>query len=102
VANFATLPTRIGQSVELAMLHICDGAITAGSTRSAIFLIGHVLSRTAVNKVTLAVQKQLDTRRLATLEKTPKMLIVDGVWADIQYTREEFKEDRSGHLRAMS
>lgn len=66
------------------------------------FLIGHVLSRTAVNKVTLAVQKQLDTRRLATLEKTPKMLIVDGVWADIQYTREEFKEDRSGHLRAMS
>jgi len=66
------------------------------------FLIGHVLSRTAVNKVTLAVQKQLDTRRLATLEKTPKMLIVDGVWVDIQYTREEFREDRSGHLRAMS
>ncbi|MCY7334462.1 MAG: transposase [Pseudanabaena sp. CAN_BIN31] len=63
------------------------------------FLIGHVLSRTAVNKVTLAVQKQLDTRRLATLEKTPKMLIVDGVWVDIQYTREEFREDRSGHLR---
>lgn len=27
------------------------------------------------------------------------MLIVDGVWVEIQYTRDEFKEDRSGHLR---
>jgi putative transposase len=63
------------------------------------FLIGHVLSRSAVNQVTLAVQAQLDTRRLAPLGRTPKMLIVDGVWVEIQYTRDEFKEDRSGHLR---
>ncbi len=63
------------------------------------FLIGHVLSRTAVNRVTLAVQNQLDTRRLAAIAKTPKILIVDGVWVEIQYTRDEFKEDRSGHLR---
>jgi transposase-like protein len=27
------------------------------------------------------------------------MLLVDGVWVDIQYTRDEFKEDRSGHMR---
>lgn len=63
------------------------------------FLIGHVLSRSAVNQVTLAVQKQLDTRRLAPFGKTPEILIVDGVWVEIQYTRDEFKEDRSGHLR---
>jgi transposase-like protein len=63
------------------------------------FLIGHVLSRTAVNKVTLAIQNQLNTRRLSRLSKTPKMLLVDGVWVDIQYTRDEFKEDRSGHIR---
>jgi transposase-like protein len=63
------------------------------------FLIGHVLSRSAVNQVTLAVQSQLDSRRLAPLEKTPKILIVDGVWVEIQYTRDEFKQDRSGHLR---
>ena len=63
------------------------------------FLIGHVLSRSAVNQVTLAVQNQLDTRRLASLDKTPERLIVDGVWVEIQYTRDEFKEDRSGHLR---
>jgi putative transposase len=55
--------------------------------------------RTAVNHVTLAVQKQLDTHRLARIEQTPAILIVDGVWVEIQYTREEFKEDRSGHLR---
>ncbi|KAM3098005.1 transposase [Phormidesmis sp. 146-35] len=27
------------------------------------------------------------------------MLLVDGVWVEIQYTRDEFKQDRSGHLR---
>jgi transposase-like protein len=64
------------------------------------FLIGHILSRTAVNQVTLHVQQQLDTRRLEAIGKTPKIfLIVDGVWVEIQYTRDEFKEDRSGHLR---
>jgi transposase-like protein len=63
------------------------------------FLIGHVLSRSAVNQVTLAVQQQLDTRRLALIGQTPAILIVDGVWVEIQYTREEFKEDRAGHLR---
>ena len=63
------------------------------------FLVGHVLSRSAVNQVTLQIQKQLETRRLAPVGKTPKILIVDGVWVEIQYTREEFKVDRSGHLR---
>ncbi|KAM3096394.1 transposase [Phormidesmis sp. 146-12] len=61
--------------------------------------VGHVLSRSAVNQVTLAVQNQLDTRRLASIGKTPEMLLVDGVWVEIQYTRDEFKQDRSGHLR---
>ena len=63
------------------------------------FLVGHVLSRTAVNQVTLQIQKQLETRRLTPLRKTPQILIVDGVWVEIQYTSEEFKLDRAGHLR---
>jgi putative transposase len=63
------------------------------------FLVGHVLSRSAVNQVTLQIQKQLETRRLAPVSKTPKIMIVDGVWVEIQYTREDFKVDRSGHLR---
>ena len=63
------------------------------------FLIGHVLSHRAVNQVTLAVQKQLESRRLASISQTPEILIVDGVWVEVQYTREAFKEDLSGHLR---
>jgi transposase-like protein len=63
------------------------------------FLVGHVLSRSAVNQVTLEVQKQLETRRNAPLTKTPKILIVDGVWVEIQYTSEVTKLDWAGHLR---
>jgi putative transposase len=63
------------------------------------FLVGHVLSRSAVNQVTLQVQKHLDSQRLAPLSQTPKIWIVDGVWVEIQYARDEFKEDRAGHLR---
>jgi putative transposase len=63
------------------------------------FLVGHVLSRSAVNQVTLQVQKQLETRRNAPLRKTPKILIVDGVWVEIQYASEVTKSDRAGHLR---
>lgn len=63
------------------------------------FVVGHVLSRSAVNQVTLQIQKQLETRRLAPLKRTPKILIVDGVWVEIQYTSEDYKIDRSGHKR---
>jgi transposase-like protein len=63
------------------------------------FLVGHVLSRSAVNQVTLQIQQHLETRRQAAIGKTPAILIVDGVWVEIQYTREEFKLDRAGHLR---
>jgi len=63
------------------------------------FLIGHVLSRSAVNQVTLKVQQQLDHHRQAPFPQTPEILIVDGVWVDIQYTLDEYKIDRSGHRR---
>jgi putative transposase len=63
------------------------------------FLVGHVLSRTAVNQVTLQIQKQLEAHRLSRLTRTPKILIVDGVWVEIQYTSEDFKIDRAGHVR---
>ena len=48
------------------------------------FLIGHVISRSAVNQVTLKVQQQLDSHRQAPIAQTPEILIVDGVWVDIQ------------------
>lgn len=63
------------------------------------FLVGHVISRSAVNQVTLQIQQRLEVLRQAPIVKTPAILIVDGVWVEIQYPREEFKLDRAGHLR---
>jgi len=64
------------------------------------FILGKVLSVSAVNQITLKVQQQLETRRQKPLSRTPEMLLVDGVWVDIQYTiNDKFKEDLSGHMR---
>lgn len=63
------------------------------------FLLGKVLSRTAVNKVTMKVQADMESRRNAPITTTPPILIVDGVWVDIQYTLDAFKVDQAGHQR---
>jgi len=64
------------------------------------FILGKVLSVSAVNQITLKVQQQLETRRQKPLSRTPAMILVDGVWVDIQYTIDDkFKEDQSGHIR---
>ena len=64
-------------------------------------LLGSVLSVSAINRITLQAQQHMDTHRQAKISQTPAILIVDGVWIDIQYTLEGFKVDRSGHLRQM-
>jgi len=63
------------------------------------FLLGSVLSTTAINRVTLKVQKRLDEERLQKIKETPLALIVDGVWVSIQYDLDEFMIDKSGHKR---
>jgi transposase-like protein len=64
------------------------------------FILGKVLSVSAVNQITLKVQQQLESSRQKPLSRTPEMLLVDGVWVDIQYTMDDkFKEDLSGHMR---
>jgi putative transposase len=64
------------------------------------FILGQVLSVSAVNQITLNVQRQLEAKRQERLTRTPEMILVDGVWVEIQYTiADEFKEDQSGHLR---
>ena len=64
-------------------------------------LLGSVLSVSAINRVTLQAQQRMDAHRQSKILQTPPILIVDGVWVDIQYTLEGFKVDRSGHLRQM-
>ncbi|MCP5015634.1 MAG: hypothetical protein GY938_10215 [Ketobacter sp.] len=63
------------------------------------FLLHSVLSTTAINRVTLKVQAQLDQERLRKIEHTPMVLIVDGVWVSIQYDLEGFKIDKAGRRR---
>lgn len=63
------------------------------------FLLGSVISRTAVNHVTLKVQERMALNQQAEITKTPPILIVDGVWVEIQYTLDEFKIDQAGHQR---
>lgn len=63
------------------------------------FLLNSVLSTTAINRVTLKVQAQLDQERLKKIDKTPVALIVDGVWVRVQYDLGGFKVDKAGHRR---
>ena len=64
-------------------------------------LLGSVLSVSAINRVTLEAQSHMDSHRQARLVKTPPILIVDGVWVDIQYASEGTKVDRAGHVRQV-
>jgi putative transposase len=66
---------------------------------SLFFLLGSVLSRSAINQVTLRVASRMNAHRQAAIVRTPAILIVDGVWVEIQYTQDDFKLDRAGHLR---
>jgi transposase-like protein len=63
--------------------------------------LGQVLSRNAINQVTLRVQERMVARRQSPIQQTPSVLIVDGVWVEIQYTTGEVKVDRSGHQRQV-
>lgn len=64
-------------------------------------LLGNVLSVSAINRVTIEAQTHMDSHRQANLVKTPPILIVDGVWVDIQYPSEGTKVDRAGHVRQL-
>jgi len=68
--------------------------------QEALYLfLGHVLSRAAVNQVTLAAQSKMDAWRQEPITETPPILIVDGVWVTILYPTDETWVDRSGHKR---
>ena len=62
-------------------------------------LMGEMLSTTAINKATLRVQKRMEANRDSQLEATPPIIIVDGVWVDIQYALDAIRIDRAGHER---
>jgi putative transposase len=61
--------------------------------------LGHVLSCSAVNRVTLAAHTPMEYWREQPLAETPPIIITDGVWVSIQYPTGETFTDRSGHQR---
>jgi len=61
--------------------------------------MGEMLSPTAINNATLRMQSRMEAEKTTPFSATPPILLVDGVWVDIQYTGEGFKIDRAGHQR---
>jgi transposase-like protein len=62
-------------------------------------LFGHMLSRDAINRVTLAAQSPMQLWRNRPIADTPSILIVDGVWVQVLAPTGQTFLDRSGHER---
>lgn len=92
---------------QLAMQVVLDQALylyTLGLSirdlQEALYLLfGHVLSREAVNRVTVAAQSPMQRWRERPITDTPPILIVDGVWVQILAPTGQLWTDRSGHER---
>jgi transposase-like protein len=103
----AERPWQILTRYQLAMQPVLDLALylyTLGLSirdlQEALYLIfGHVLSREAVNRVTIAAQSPMQVWRERTISDTPPILIVDGVWVQILAPTGTTFLDRSGHER---
>jgi transposase-like protein len=104
----ADRPWQILTRYQLAMQPVLDLALylyTLGLSirdlQEALYLtFGHVLSREAVNRVTIAAQSPMQVWRERRIADTPPILIVDGVWVQILAPTGQTWTDRSGHARA--
>lgn len=89
----------LGQLLDFAGYLYVMGLSLRDLQEALYFLLGAVLSRTAINRITLKVQEQMTAEQQRVLSDTPAIIIVDGVWVDIQYSLDQFKIDRAGHQR---
>jgi transposase-like protein len=103
----AQRPWQILTRYQLAMQTVLDQALyfyTLGLSirdlQEALYLVfGHVLSREAVNRVTIAAQSPMQVWRTRPITDTPPILLVDGVWVQILAPTGQTWTDRSGHER---
>ena len=103
----AERPWQILTRYQLAMQVVLDQALylyTLGLSirdlQEALYLLfGHVLSREAVNRVTVAAQSPMQRWRERRITDTPPILIVDGVWVQVLAPTGQTWIDRSGHER---
>jgi putative transposase len=103
----ADRPWQVLRRYHLAMPLLLDQALylyTLGLSlrdlQEALYvLFGHVLSREAVNRVTIAAQSPMQTWRTRPITDTPPILIVDGVWGQVLAPTGATFLDQSGHER---
>jgi len=103
----AERPWQILTRYQLAMQLVLDQALylyTLGRSirdlQEALYLVfGHLLSREAVNRVTVAAQSPMQRWRERPITDTPPILIVDGVWVQVLASTGQTWLDRSGHER---
>src|SRR6266542_6417141 len=103
----AQRPWQILTRYQLAMQPVLDLALylyTLGLSirdlQEALYLsFGHVLSREAVNRVTIAAQSPMQVWRSRPITDTPPVLIVDGVWVQVLGPTGATWIDQSGHER---
>lgn len=92
---------------QLAMPEVLDQALylyTIGLSirdlQEALYVFcGHVLSRDAINRVTIAAQSPMELWRTRPITDTPPILIVDGVWVQVLAPTGATWIDQSGHER---
>jgi transposase-like protein len=88
------------QSVLDRLLYVYAMGLSLRDLQETLYLLmGHVLSRAAINRITLAAQARMDAWRCQRLVETPPVIIIDGVWVEILYPTGEIWTDRSGHQR---
>lgn len=91
----SALQSLLDKALYLYML-----GLSVRDLQEALYLfLGHVLSRTAVNRVTLAVQGKMKLWQTEAIEATPPVLLVDGVWMKILYPTGQTWTDASEHQR---
>lgn len=106
-AGNAQRPWQVLRRYQLAMPLLLDQALylyTLGLSirdlQEALYvLFGHVLSREAVNRVTIAAQSPMEEWRTRPISDTPPILIVDGVWGQVLAATGATFLDQSGHER---
>jgi putative transposase len=106
-AGNAERPWQILRRYQLTMQLVLDQALylyTLGLSirdlQEALYVVfGHVLSRDAINRVTLAAQSPMMVWRTRPIADTPPILLVDGVWVQVLAETGQTFLDRSGHER---
>jgi putative transposase len=92
---------------QLAMPELLDQALylyTIGLSirdlQEALYVFcGHLLSRDAINRITIAAQSPMQLWRTRPITDTPPILIVDGVWVQVLAPTGQTWTDHSGHVR---